>query len=393
VIIPTKDRPHELARTLAGYAAQTDRDFEIVLVNDHGDRDAVQAIAAPFAQRLRLRLADNTGHPGPAAARNLGIELAEGQMLLVTGDDIVPTPTLVERHRAGHRRYPAREAAFVGFIQWHPDVTCDWLHRHIVGAGGQQFNFNGMVSGAVVSSGRFFTANISWKRGLTADLEQVFAEGFRLAAFEDIELGHRLSLRGLRLRYLHDAVGLHLHHMTPRSFLARMRRAGAMCTVLASMTPESIPDAHRLLYDELERHRRHLITTAIPPRLPPADTLLEPFIEQLEVLLAEADASRSAAPPLLEVLFDNLCRTAFRLGQADEWALESPAADWAADWVAGIDATTLTTVGPTAVALAVTRPTLGRRIKDWSQRYETAVRLRSWFRERNHRRRSRRLSA
>lgn len=396
VIIPTKDRPHELARTLAGYTAQTDREFEIVLVNDHGDRDAVQAVAAPFAARLRLRLADNTGRPGPAAARNLGIELAEGQTLLVTGDDIVPCPTLVERHRAGHRRYPAREAAFVGFIDWHPDVTQDWFHRHIVGAGGQQFNFSGMAPGAVVPFDRFFTANVSWKRGFTADLEQVFAEGFRFAAFEDIELGHRLSLRGLRLRYLHDAVGLHLHRMTPRSFLTRMRKVGAMCTVFAGMAAEYMPDEHAAIYEQLERHRRQLATTRTPARLPPAAAVLEPFIVQLEALLAEADAVGTAdgiAPPLLGPLFDNLCRTAFRLGQADEWALGSPAADWAADWVAATDAPTLTAPRPAAASPADgARLTLTRRIKAWSQRYETAVRLRSWLRARNHRRRSRRLS-
>jgi GT2 family glycosyltransferase/glycosyltransferase involved in cell wall biosynthesis len=391
VIIPTKNRPHELALTLAGYAAQTDRDFEIVLVNDHGDRDAVQTVAAPFADRLRLRLADNTGRPGPAAARNLGIELAEGQMLLVTGDDIVPTPTLVERHRAGHRRYPAREAAFVGFIDWHPDVARDWLHRHIVGAGGQQFNFSGMAPGAVVPCDRFFTANISWKRGFTADLEQVFAEGFCLAAFEDIELGHRLSLRGLRLRYLHDAVGLHLHHMTPRSFLARMRSVGAMCTTFAGMTPDFMPEEHLAVYDELERHRRHRATTTPPARLQPAAAVLEPFIVQLEALVAEADATDGAAPTLLGLLFDNLCRTMFRLGQADEWALGSPAAAWAADWVAATDATRLTPARLTAVAPAAARLTLTRRIKAWSQRYETAMRLRSWLRARNHRRRTRRL--
>ncbi|MFM9196167.1 MAG: glycosyltransferase, partial [Planctomycetia bacterium] len=267
VIIPTKDRPVELAKTLEGYRGQTDDSFEIVLVNDHGDSRSVRDVVAAAGSGLRVVVIDNDGPPGPGAARNRGLEVAEGDVVLVTGDDIIPAPDLVARHRDAHRRHPDPEDAFVGRIVWHPDMEPAWFADHIVGAGGQQFAFGDTVDGQELSFGQFYTSNVSWKRALTADCEQIFSESFRDAAFEDIELGYRLSGRGLRLRYLAHAEGRHLHPMTPRSFFARMRRVGRMRTVLASIHPRLMPkeDTDFFLELEVERRRRLAGSAAIEP--------------------------------------------------------------------------------------------------------------------------------
>ncbi|MCE9631226.1 MAG: glycosyltransferase [Planctomycetia bacterium] len=389
VVIPTKDRPEELTATLRGYARQTEDDFEIVLVNDHGDLEAVRAAAAPFARRLRLRVIDNRGNPGPGAARNLGLELADGDVLLVTGDDIVPSSSLVARHRQAHARHPERETAFVGFVDWHPSLKIDWLARHIVGDGGQQFNFRDMAHGQIVPHDRFFTSNVSWKRGFTADLEQIFAETFRLAAFEDIELGHRLARRGMRLRYLADAVGHHLHAMTVRSFLARMRNVGGMCTVFAGTSPGAMPEEHLRLFDELERERRRRAHAGSDDGVSSAEMTLEPIIAALERLVADEGVQRNLEP-LCRTLFDNLCRTFWRIGQAEEWARGSLATEWVAEWVVAQDVASLRSPrAQPAAPVATPSHRFSTRIRDWSMRYDAAVRLRSWLRDR---RRVRRLA-
>ncbi len=348
VIIPTKDRPSELAKTLAGYATQGDQSFEIVIVNDHGNGKAVRELVASFGKALRTRVIDNEGLPGPGAARNLGLEEAEGEIFLVTGDDIIPAPDLIARHRDAHRRHPETEAAFVGKVDWHPDMNRDWFTDHIVGAGGQQFDYRSLCDQQEVPFDRFYTSNVSWKRALTADLEQIFSEAFRYAAFEDVELGYRLSQRGLKLRYLADAVGYHLHPMKARSFFERMRRVGNMRTVLAAMHPRLIGSEGLVFYQDLEIERRRRIAANAIAESTAWESTVEPLVTAFERLDAWTVSDKSLAGaaanhmselegrvlPLRSTLFDDLCETFQQIGQAQEWARELPEQAWAPTWIA-----------------------------------------------------------
>jgi GT2 family glycosyltransferase/glycosyltransferase involved in cell wall biosynthesis len=348
VIMPTKDRPAELTKTLAGFAAQTDQDFELVIVNDHGDSGAVRKIVASFGTALRARVIDNHGSPGPGAARNLGLEEAEGEIFLVTGDDIIPTPDLIARHRGAHLRHPETEAAFVGRVDWHPEMNHDWFTDHIAGAGGQQFDYRALCDQQEVPFDRFYTSNVSWKRPLTANLEQIFSEAFRYAAYEDIELGYRLSQRGLKLRYLADAVGYHLHPMTARSFFERMRRVGAMRTVLAATHPRLVGSEGLVFYQDLEIERRLRVAAGAPGSVPAWESIVEPPVTAFERLdewaASEKPLTGAAANhigelegrvlPLRRALFDDLCETFQQIGQAQEWACESSEQAWAPGWIA-----------------------------------------------------------
>ena len=66
--MPTYNRCEYLDRTLASYVNQTQRDFEIVLLDD-GSGDATPAVAAKYEGRLRInyRRQENQGEPAPAA--------------------------------------------------------------------------------------------------------------------------------------------------------------------------------------------------------------------------------------------------------------------------------------------------------------------------------------
>lgn len=348
VILPTKDRPNELLKTLQGFAGQTTNAFELVIVNDHGDGDAVRHIAASVARTIRTRVIDNHGLPGPGAARNLGIEAADGSIFLVTGDDIIPAPDLITRHRDAHRRYPAAEDAFVGKVDWHPEMNLEWFTHHIVGAGGQQFDYRALGDEQSVPFDRFYTSNVSWKRGLTADMEQIFSEAFRHAAYEDVELGYRLSKRGLKLRYLAHAVGYHLHPMSPRSFWERMRRVGNMRTVLTAMHPCLVGGDGLRFYHDLEMERRRRAKDHTPAGADSWNVIIEPRLVAFEALDQRAESggpSTTGAAPrtkdlesgdadLRRSLFDDLCDTFMQIGQAEEWARESSNTDWPTEWVA-----------------------------------------------------------
>lgn len=391
VIVPTRDRPRELAKTLAGYASQRNRSFEVVLVNDHGDGRAVREIAGSFANDLRVRVIDNVGLTGPGAARNLALEEANGEVFLVTGDDIVPAPDLIGQHWAAHQRHPETEAAFVGKVEWHAEMSQSWFTDHIVGAGAQQFDFRRLRNEQELRFDQLYTSNVSWKRGLTQDLEQVFSESFRYAAYEDVELGYRLSKRGLKLHYLADAIGYHLHPMTIRSFLGRMRRVGNMRTVLAAMHPRLIGSDGLQFYEELETARRCRLAHGGASEVPPWESMLEPLVATLECL----DAWAASAKPLTGAaakqiraleesvmvtrreLFDELCETSLQIGQAEEWARESSDQHWAPSWIAMLRLAQMHR-GPASPAA---KPKSRRRLKRALAQLRLISRVGEWIRE------------
>ena len=85
VIIPTKDRQQQLSSTLEKLVEQLDplENFEVIVIND-GGREPEYPHARVFIH--------NQANAGPAAARNKGASLAEGDFLIFLDDDCVPQP-------------------------------------------------------------------------------------------------------------------------------------------------------------------------------------------------------------------------------------------------------------------------------------------------------------
>jgi O-antigen biosynthesis protein len=92
IVVSHFDRQVLLAEALESIAAQTYRDFEVIVVNDHGadSRAIVDAFAAraaashsPFPVSYDYRPAN----VGVAATRNRGIALAQGELIAYLDDD------------------------------------------------------------------------------------------------------------------------------------------------------------------------------------------------------------------------------------------------------------------------------------------------------------------
>lgn len=85
VILPTKDRPAELAEALDSLADQTYPDFEVVLVND-GGRD-VSGLAEEYRASFEIVHVHREKSGGASAARNTGLEAASGELIAYLDDD------------------------------------------------------------------------------------------------------------------------------------------------------------------------------------------------------------------------------------------------------------------------------------------------------------------
>lgn len=335
VVIPTKDRIEILDRTLEAYSGQSlpATEFELLVVNDHGDAAALSALLARHRE-LPIRALENGGPAGPASSRNLAIDRARGEVVVITGDDIVPERDFLREHLDAHRRHPAVDTAFVGLTLWHPDVSPSPFLDHITGAGGQQFMYELLEHDQPAPFDRMYTSNCSLKRAFLADEEMLFSTRYSHAAYEDVELSYRLWLRGMQLRFVETAVGRHLHHITPRSFLERQRTVGRMLTLLALQQPSFVPNEHVTFLRALEFLRSwEGAPSAI--HVDP-DRLLEDLLVSCEAMVAmHQQLAAPASRPLIEadraewrrwmadgtgLTWDAINELVLRLGMAEEWA-------------------------------------------------------------------------
>ncbi len=85
VIMATKDRPELLASALQSVSRQTYPNWEIVLVNDGGQD--VSGIVAAAGLGDKIICVNNPRSLGQAAARNLGLQKASGDIISILDDD------------------------------------------------------------------------------------------------------------------------------------------------------------------------------------------------------------------------------------------------------------------------------------------------------------------
>ncbi len=90
IIVSHFDRRRCLSEALDSIAAQTRRDFEVIVVSDAGPRGSaavVEAFAAAHAGAFTARFVRRELNGGVAATRNTGVAAAEGTLIAYLDDD------------------------------------------------------------------------------------------------------------------------------------------------------------------------------------------------------------------------------------------------------------------------------------------------------------------
>lgn len=110
VIIPTKNRPEGIRAAVASaLVALPAEDSSLIVIDDASNMPVKDVL--DFIEDPRLSVILNTGKNGPAAARNLGARLAQGNILFFLDDDDVILPDYI-RQVVTARQQGARAAGF-----------------------------------------------------------------------------------------------------------------------------------------------------------------------------------------------------------------------------------------------------------------------------------------
>lgn len=207
-----------LEQCLPALAAQTYRDFEIILFDNGSSDDSVPWLQSHWPQ---VRLLQSDHNLGFAAANNQAIQAAHGRFLILLNNDTQPEPEwLAELLR------PTADPG-VGMV-----AACilNWQHPHLLDSAGIEVDQVGIawqrgwgkpVETAVTPQDVFGPSGAAalYRRDM---LDQIglFDEQF-FAYYEDVDLAWRAQRAGWRCRYAPLARVRHWHSATAQRQPAR----------------------------------------------------------------------------------------------------------------------------------------------------------------------------
>jgi GT2 family glycosyltransferase len=220
VVVPTYNRLETLEYVLPTLLAQdlAPSQFEVLICDSMSTDGTAEFLAKTRESHPNLRHLPGP-YTGRAAARNAGIDAAQGEVVLFNDSDIFASPDLLSQHLRHHRAQ--RKVAVVGlevqvkdrddyaYKREHPDLR-GYLHR---------------PTRKTLPWLYFLTGNASVRR---EDLLRVgrFDESFTGYGHEDLELGYRLERAGVTILYEPNAINYHCQDVPHDDQKEKMRLAG-----------------------------------------------------------------------------------------------------------------------------------------------------------------------
>lgn len=126
VIIPTYNRYSLLRRSIESVLAQTDRDFELIIVDD-GSTDETASVAETYKNSIRYLHQEQNG---VSAARNRGIRHARGEWICFLDSDDLWHPRKLEIQRSIMEKDPAIQMSYTEEIWYRRGVRVNPGKRH-----------------------------------------------------------------------------------------------------------------------------------------------------------------------------------------------------------------------------------------------------------------------
>jgi GT2 family glycosyltransferase len=202
VVIVSWNSAAYLPRCLDSLSAQTDHDFEVVLI-DNGSTDGSLDEVCTRWPGLILHVKQLGQNWGFAAANNLGVNLANGEWIALLNSDAFPEPDWLKnllqaakQANAPHLMDGAGDALHISGLAWRRYAS--WPAAQF-GSEPEEV-FSACAAAALYSRRAFLQVG-------------GFDEDF-FSYHEDIDLGFRMRLQGFRCLYVPEAVVYHIGSAT-----------------------------------------------------------------------------------------------------------------------------------------------------------------------------------
>ncbi len=234
IIVPVYNRPDEVRELMASLAAQTDKGFEAVIVED-GSTITCKAEAEAFASEVALQYfyKDNEGR---SPARNYGMDHARGNYFVFVDSDCILPPDYIEKLRTALSERWCD--CFGGPDDAHSSFTDT---QKAINFAMTAFLTTGGIRGGKVQMEKFVprTFNMGFSR-------QVYESvgGFREMFSEDIDMSTRIRLAGYSPELKRSVKVYHKRRGSLAKFWRQVHVFGMSRITLQLLYPGSMKAVH-----------------------------------------------------------------------------------------------------------------------------------------------------
>ena len=236
IIIPVYNRPDEVGELLESLASQTDKNFEVILVED-GSTQRCDTVARQYADRVNIRyyFKENSGR---SQTRNYGMARASGNYLPFSDSDCILPPFYFERLNTALTQHYVD--CFGGPDKAHESFTA---LQKAISYSMTSFFTTGGIRGGKRGQEKFSprTFNMGFSR-------QVYERvgGFKDMFGEDIDLSTRIRRAGFSISLIREVFVYHKRRVSFRSFFKQVRVFGMARLALYQLHPGSLKIVHLL---------------------------------------------------------------------------------------------------------------------------------------------------
>jgi glycosyltransferase involved in cell wall biosynthesis len=261
VIVPTFQRRETVLRTVAVLEKQSERDFEVIVVDD-GSSDGTAAALRELRVFFPLTVLEQPNR-GAATARNAGAEASSGELLVFIDDDMRADPALLAEHDRSHREgadmvmgdLPLDPASPRNLLSWG---VGSWAaeRRERLTAPGAEIGVGDLLTGQMSISGEAFQA--------LGGLDPTFTRD-GLFGGEDLDFGHRVITAGYEVVFNPAAISYQYYDVDPAKYLRRARETGRSDRELVAKHPELVGAMAASPSFKTRRSRRLLTPFVLAP--------------------------------------------------------------------------------------------------------------------------------
>lgn len=235
IIVPVFNRPDEVDELLGSLAGQTNKDFEVIIVED-GSQNPCGDVCGKYADRLDLKYFMKP-NSGPGQSRNYGAERASGEYLIILDSDVVLPEGYMQAIEDELQTAPAD--AFGGPDSAHPSFTDT---QKAISYSMTSFFTTGGIRGGKKKLDKFYPR--SFNMGIRAGVYRRLGGFSKMRFGEDIDFSIRIFNAGCRCRLFPGAWVWHKRRTDFRKFFRQVYNSGIARINLYKKYPESLKAVH-----------------------------------------------------------------------------------------------------------------------------------------------------
>lgn len=247
IIVPVYNRPDEIAELLKSLDSQTDKGFQLVLVEDGSTVPSLEAQLQPDGSFKPVKGQDRPwlkyyrkDNEGRSIARNYGIDRADGDFFIFVDSDCILPPEYLAKVRESLAESTPHADCFGGPDAAHDSFTPT---QKAINYAMTSFLTTGGIRGGKVSMEKFTprTFNMGFSREVYDKVG-----GFREMFSEDIDMSTRIRNAGFAISLFPDAYVYHKRRGNLKKFWRQVHVFGMSRITLKLLYPGSMKLVHWL---------------------------------------------------------------------------------------------------------------------------------------------------